>query len=502
MQITFAPPASIEAGALVLGVFADGVLSNAAAAVDRRSKGALARALKAAPKFKGGRDETLALYGVAGTGADQIVLFGLGKLEEVDAVRLQRAGGAVAALLNQNRIEAAVAQFEGILLPGQGAGAAAAEFAFGARLRAWRFERYRTKEKPEAKPTLKSLTVQTGDAAAAKKAFGRADAVAQGVFLTRELVSEPANILTPESFATRVRKELEDLGVEVEVLGEKQMRKLGMGALLGVGQGSAQESQLVVLQWKGAGGKRKGEAPVAFVGKGVTFDTGGISLKPGQGMWDMKWDMGGAGVVSGLFKALALRKAKVNAVGVLGLVENMPSGEAQRPGDIVTSMSGQTIEVWNTDAEGRLVLADALWYTQDRFKPKAMVNLATLTGAVIIALGTDHAGLFSNEDALAEKLAAAGKAVEEKLWRLPLGDAYDKQIDSDIADMKNITGNRDAGSIIGGQFLQRFVNGVPWAHLDIAGTTWSGKDSPTVPKGATAFGVRLLDRFVADNHEG
>ncbi|MGO4126543.1 leucyl aminopeptidase [Inquilinus sp. YAF38] len=501
MQISFAPPASVEAGALVLGVFADGVLSTAAAAVDKRSKGSLSRALKAAPKFKGGRDETLTLYGLAGIGADQVVLFGLGKPEEVDAVRLQRAGGAVAALLNQARINEATAQFEGIVLAGQGAGAAAAEFAFGARLRAWRFERYHTKEKAEAKPTLTSLTVQTGEAAAAKKIFARADAVAQGVFLTRELVSEPANILHPESFAAKA-KELADLGVEVEILGEKQMRKLGMGALLGVGQGSARESQLVVLQWKGAGGKRKDEAPIAFVGKGVTFDTGGISLKPGQGMWDMKWDMGGAGVVTGLFKALALRKAKVNAVGVLGLVENMPSGDAQRPGDIVTSMSGQTIEVWNTDAEGRLVLADALWYTQDRFKPKAMVNLATLTGAVIIALGTDHAGLFANDDALAEKLTAAGKAVEEKLWRLPLGDAYDKQIDSDIADMKNITGSRDAGSIIGGQFLQRFVNKVPWAHLDIAGTTWSSKDTPTVPKGATAFGVRLLDRFVTDNYEG
>ncbi|MDR6292824.1 MULTISPECIES: leucyl aminopeptidase [Inquilinus] len=507
MQISFASPASVEAGVLVLGVFADGVLSTAAAGIDKQSKGALSRALKAAPKFKGGRDETLSLYGLPGIGTDRVVLFGLGKPDAVDAVGLQRAGGVVAALLNQTGAAAATARLDGVAIVGKdgagkdGAAAAAAEFAFGVRLRAWRFERYRTTEKPEAKPTLKSLTVQTGEAAAAKKAFARADAVAQGVFLTRELVSEPPNILNPESFAAKA-KELAELGIEVEVLGEKQMRKLGMGALLGVGQGSAFESQLVVLQWKGAGGKRRDEAPIAFVGKGVTFDTGGISLKPGQGMWDMKWDMGGAGVVTGLMKGLALRKAKVNAVGVLGLVENMPSGDAQRPGDIVTSMSGQTIEVWNTDAEGRLVLADALWYTQDRFKPKAMINLATLTGAIIIALGTDHAGLFSNDDALAEKLAAAGKAVEEKLWRMPLADSYDKQIDSDIADMKNITGSRDAGSIVAGQFLQRFVNKVPWAHLDIAGTTWSGKDTPTVPKGATAFGVRLLDRLVADNYEG
>ena len=500
MQISFASPGSTEAGVLVLGVFADGVLSSAAADIDKRSKGALTRALKAAPKFKGSRDETLALYGLAGVGADRVVLFGLGKADAVDAVGLQRAGGVVAALLNHTAATAATARLDGVAIGKDGA-AAAAEFAFGARLRAWRFERYRTTEKPEAKPTLKSLTVETDAAPAATKAFAKADAVAQGVFLTRELVSEPANILYPESFAARA-KELADLGVEVEILGEKQMRKLGMGALLGVGQGSARESQLVVLQWNGATGKRKGDAPIAFVGKGVTFDTGGISLKPGQGMWDMKWDMGGAGVVTGLFKALALRKAKVNAIGVLGLVENMPSGEAQRPGDIVTSMSGQTIEVWNTDAEGRLVLADALWYAQDRFKPKAMINLATLTGAIVVALGTDHAGLFSNNDDLADKLAAAGRSVEEKLWRMPLADAYDRQIDSDIADMKNITGSRDAGSITAAQFLQRFVNKVPWAHLDIAGTTWSGKDTPTVPKGATAFGVRLLDRYVADNHEG
>jgi len=255
------------------------------------------------------------------------------------------------------------------------------------------------------------------------------------------------------------------------------------------------------MQWKGNPGTRN-KAPIAFLGKGVTFDSGGLSIKPAGGMEDMKWDMGGAGVVIGLMKALAGRKAQVNAVGICGCVENMPSGTAQRPGDIVKSMSGQTVEVLNTDAEGRLVLCDALWYCQDRFKPQMMIDLATLTGAIIIALGSEHAGLFANNDQLAERLIAAGQATGEKLWRMPLADAYDKMMDSDAADVKNISGGRDAGSITAAQFLQRFVNGVPWAHLDIAGTTWSKKDAPTVPKGATAFGVRLLNRFVADHYEG
>jgi leucyl aminopeptidase len=290
-------------------------------------------------------------------------------------------------------------------------------------------------------------------------------------------------------------------GVKVHALDVKEMTKLGMGALLGVGQGSAKDSRLLIMEWRGAP-RAKDKTPIAFVGKGVTFDTGGISIKPAAGMGDMKWDMGGAGVVIGLMRALAARKAKVNVVGVCGLVENMPSAMAQRPGDIVTSMSGQTIEVLNTDAEGRLVLADALWYTQKTFKPKLVIDLATLTGAIIIALGNEYAGLFSNNDGLVDQLTAAGKKVGEPVWRLPLGTAYDKQIDCEAADMKNIGGGRAGGSITAAQFLQRFIEGdLPWAHLDIAGVTWSSKDKPTVPKGGTAFGVRLLDRLVADNYE-
>jgi leucyl aminopeptidase len=323
--------------------------------------------------------------------------------------------------------------------------------------------------------------------------------VAEGVFLARDVVSEPPNVIYPMTLADQARG-LSKLGVDVEILGVKEMKKLGMGALLGVGQGSVHESQIAIMRWNGDP-KGRDRKPVAFCGKGVTFDTGGISLKPAAGMEDMKWDMAGAGVVIGLMKALAGRRARLNVVGIVGLVENMPSGAAQRPSDIVTSMSGQTIEVNNTDAEGRLVLADVLWYTQDRFKPRLMVDLATLTGAIVIALGHEHAGLFSNNDELADKLLDAGKASGELLWRMPLAEAYDQEIDSDVADVKNISGGRAGGSIIGAQFLQRFVNNVPWAHLDIAAMAWSKKDQGTVPKGATAFGVRLLDRLVADNYE-
>jgi leucyl aminopeptidase len=344
-----------------------------------------------------------------------------------------------------------------------------------------------------------TVRIVTGNPDAAAEALAPLAAVADGVTFARDLVSEPANVLYPAEFAARVQA-LESLGLEIEVLGEAEMEKLGMGSLLGVGQGSRRESQLVVMQWKGAGDPAA--QPVAFVGKGVCFDTGGISIKPAAGMEDMKWDMGGAAAVAGTMIALASRKARVNAVGILGLVENMPDGNAQRPGDVVTSMSGQTIEVINTDAEGRLVLADALWYCQDRFKPKFMIDLATLTGAIIIALGHDYAGLFSNNDDLSDKLLGASKASGDLLWRMPLPAAYDKNIESMIADVKNV-GDRGGGSITAALFLKRFVNDLPWAHLDIASTAWKKPSSiPTIPDGATGFGVRLLDRLVADHYEG
>ena len=496
MKITFGEHALPKTGAVVVGVLDEGKLTPTAAVLDRSSGGALKRAI-AASRFTGKKDELLAVLAPANLALSRILLAGLGKPSAVTATQLQGLGGLVLAHLNgagEREATVMIDKIEGGVDPGD----AAANVAYGARLRSYRFDRYRTKEKPESKPTLARLAVLSANSAGAKRAYQKLDKIADGVFFTRDLVSEPANILYPETLAAQA-KTLQALGVDVEILDEKKMKKLGMGSLLGVGQGSVRPSRLVVMQWKG-NAKAK-DAPLAILGKGVTFDTGGISIKPAAGMEDMKWDMAGAGVVIGLMKALAGRKAKANVVGMVGLVENMPSASAQRPGDIVTSMSGQTIEVLNTDAEGRLVLADVLWYCQDRFKPRFMIDLATLTGAIIIALGHEHAGLFSNNDELAERLAGAGKAVGELLWRMPLADVYDRQLDSDAADVKNIGGGRDAGSITAAQFLQRFVNKTPWAHLDIAGTAWSKKDAPTVPKGATAFGVRLLERFIAEHYE-
>jgi len=497
MKISFAEFALPQSGAVVVGVWEDRVLTEPARRLDEATGGAVSRAVAAAARFHGKKNELIPIIGPPELKLSRIVVAGLGKPDAVDERLLQDLGGNLVAHLNgAGETEAVFAVELGEAAKLKPA-AAAAQLAFGARLRAYRFDKYRTKQKPEQKPSLTAVTVATDVASDAKKAYRGLGAVAEAVAFTRDLVSEPANELYPESMAERTTA-LGELGVSVEILDETRMRELGMGALLGVAQGSARAPRLVVMQYNGGAA---GTAPVAFIGKGVTFDTGGISIKPAAGMGDMKWDMAGAGVVIGLMRALAGRKARVNAVGIVGLVENMPSGTAQRPGDIVRSMSGQTIEVLNTDAEGRLVLADALWYCQDRFKPRLMVDLATLTGAVIVAIGSELAGLFSNNEELAQRLSAAGEAVGEKLWRLPLGESFDRAIDSDAADVKNIAGDRGAGSSIGAQFLKRFVNDVPWAHLDIAGVAWSKKDAATVPKGATAFGLRLLDRFVAEHYE-
>jgi leucyl aminopeptidase len=497
MKINFAefdPPA---AGAVVVGVWEEGALTPPARQLDEASGGAVSRALAASPRFRGKRNELVPVIGPANLTASRIVLAGLGKPDAVDARGLEDLGGTLVAHLNGVGETAAIFVIDVGDAPGLAPGAAAAHLALGAALRAYRFDKYRTTEKPERKLALAALTIAGPAAAAAKRAYKSLAATAESVAFARGLVSEPANVIYPETLAAQAAS-LSSLGLEVEILDEARMAALGMNAILGVAQGSVRPPRMVVMRWNGGAAS---DAPLAFIGKGVTFDTGGISIKPAAGMGEMKWDMAGAGVVIGLMRLLAARGAKVNAVGVVGLVENMPSGSAQRPGDIVTSMSGQTIEVLNTDAEGRLVLADALWYCQDRFKPSLMIDLATLTGAIIVALGHEHAGLFANDDELAERLVAAGKAVGEKLWRLPLDDSYNRAIDSDAADVKNIAGDRAAGSIIGAQFVQRFVNKVPWAHLDIAGVAWSKKDAATVPKGATAFGVRLLDRFVSDFYE-
>ncbi|THD75104.1 MAG: leucyl aminopeptidase [Phenylobacterium sp.] len=452
--------------------------------------GQLARAA-AASRFTGQKGQTLDILAPEGEAA-RLVLVGAGKAEGFDAVGAEHAAATAYAAVKASGLE--VLRIE---LPKADA-QLAAHAALGVRLASYRFDKYRTKEPAEKKPSIGKAQVVADDADATLAAFTPLAALADAVSFTRDLVSEPPNVLYPAEYARRV-KALESLGLEVEVLGEAEMETLGMGSLIAVGQGSVRESQLVVIRWNGAADTSA--QPVAFVGKGVCFDTGGISIKPADGMEDMKWDMGGSAAVVGLMHVLAGRKAKVNAIGILGLVENMPDGAAYRPGDVLTSMSGQTIEVINTDAEGRLVLADAVWYCQDRFKPKFMVDLATLTGAIIISLGNDYGGLFSNNDELSANLLAASVTEGEPLWRMPLPAQYDRNIDSMIADMKN-TGGRPGGSITAALFIQRFVNGVPWAHLDIASTAWKKPSSvPTIPDGATGFGVRLLNRMVADAYE-
>ncbi|MFZ4540247.1 MAG: leucyl aminopeptidase [Rickettsiales bacterium] len=452
----------------------------------------------AAAQFAGNKGETLTLLNPNKVPSHLLVI-GVGKLAEVTALTVQESGAvALAAALaaKVTHLDIAPALPKAAKMD---AAALAANAAYGARLRAYHFDKYRTKIKPEDKPKLKTVSVITPLLDKAKSLYTPLAAIAEAVSFTRDIVTEPANVIYPATLAAEAKK-LSKLGVKVEVLGEAQMKKLGMGALLGVGQGSVRESQLVIMQWNGG---KKGQKPVAIVGKGVTFDTGGISIKPANGMEEMKWDMGGSATTIGTIRALAARKAKVNVVGVVGLVENMPDGNAQRPGDVVTSMSGQTIEVINTDAEGRLVLADALWYTQGRFKPQCIVDLATLTGAIIVSLGSHRAGLFSNSDKLADQLAKSAVRTGEKVWRMPLGPEYDKMINCDIADMQNVGEGREAGSTTAAHFLQRFVNDVPWVHLDIAGVAWQNKQNTVLaPKGAVGWGVRLLNDWIENNYEG
>ena len=496
MDIRFVTAASGE----VVAVMATegGELLGAGKALDTAAGGRIAKAMKVAG-FKGGAGQVVDVLAPDGVDFARVLVIGVGKAEAADGMAVERwAGHAVKRVLTSGS-EKLVLQPDA--LPGVAIAEAGAHAALGARLAAYRFDTYRTKLKPEQKPTVQVVEVVL-EATAAAKARAEVDAaIVEGVFFARDLVSEPPNVLYPESFAERLR-DLETIGVEIEILEPSAMEKLGMGALLGVAQGSSRPARLVSMKWNGSSSKKA--KPIALVGKGVTFDTGGISLKPGAGMDEMKGDMGGAAAVAGAMKAIALRKAKANVVGVVALVENMPGANAQRPGDIVNTMSGQTIEVLNTDAEGRLILADAVWYAQDKFEPTALIDLATLTGAVIVALGHENAGMFSNDEDLAHALASAGQAEGEPVWRLPLGAAYDKLIDTPNADMKNIAGKPVAGSIVGAQFIKRFVkDGTPWAHLDIAGTAWkSGPyDDPISPAWATGYGVRLLNRLIANKYE-
>lgn len=494
MKVSFAKLVKPASGAVAVVVADGGKLGKTGQVIDRATGGALSAAIKG-DKFTGQSGKTISVYAPPRSKLTRVVAIGIGKAKEMTKQSLEEAGASLyGAISGEPRATVVIDDLKNASVAAADIGAA---LASGVALKSYRFDKYRTQEKASAKPKLKSISVATSAFADARDAYKVRDAVNSGVLMTRDLVSEPANVLTPVAFAARA-KELAGDGLKVKVIGRKEMEKMGMGSLLGVAQGSVQEPQMVVFEWNGAG---KDDPTVAFVGKGVCFDSGGISLKPGNGMWDMKWDMGGAGVVTGLFKALSARKAKVNAVGILGLVENMPDANAQRPGDVVTAADGQTIEVLNTDAEGRLVLADALWYVQEHHKPETIVDLATLTGAIIAALGDHYAGLFSDNDELADKLQNAGQSVYERLWRMPVGPEYDKLINSPIADMKNL-GGKWAGATTAAQFLKRFIRkGTAWAHLDIAGVTWSESGTKLAPKGGTGYGVRLLNQFVADNYE-
>ncbi len=490
--ITFARFAAPKKGMAIVLAPEAGDLGAAAKACDPGN--VLPRAFAVA-EFRGRFGSAVDVIAPEKSPLDRLIAVGVGKTATLVESSWLRLGGTIGAQLRRARDVIVVAELSGFAI----GAAETADIAAGILLRSYSFDTYKTR-KDEAdggapdKPAR--IVVQCANPAAARKAFVQAEAVLDGVLLTRDLVNEPANVLGPVEFAARAI-ELQTLGVKVEVLTEREMRKLGMNALLGVAQGAARPPRLIVMHWNG--GKPK-DKPVAFVGKGVVFDSGGISIKPAAGMEDMKGDMAGAAAVLGLMRALASRKAKANVIGIAGCVENMPDGNAQRPGDIVTSMSGQTIEVINTDAEGRLVLADALWYCNDRFQPRFMVDLATLTGAIMVSLGNHYAGLFSNNDELAQRLFTAGQITQERVWRMPLGSEYDKLIDTKNADMKN-TGGRNGGAITAAQFLQRFVKETPWAHLDIAGTAMGSPATEINQSWASGFGVRLLDRLVRDHYE-
>jgi leucyl aminopeptidase len=491
MKIRFANERPAGAYALALPVWSEDMIADRLAGLDPATRALAARAAEA-QRFEREAASVAETFVADGESVRRLLIVGLGDRRQDDNL-FEKVGGAVTARLLTSGETRLVVDLSGLGLDGE----AAARIGFGAAARSWRFDQYRTKLAKKQKPTLEEVVIVGGGEAG--QAWAERSALLDGLSFTRELVAEPANILYPETFVERCRARLEPLGVEFEVLDEAQMRALGMGALLGVAQGSVRPPRLLVMRWNGASNARA--KPVVLVGKGITFDTGGISIKPAAGMEAMKWDMGGAGAVAGAMAALAGRRAKANIVAVCALAENMPDGNAQRPGDVVTSMSGQTVEVINTDAEGRLVLCDAITWVQRQYKPEVIVDLATLTGAMIISLGHEYAGLFSNDDGLAGQLTAAGAASGDKLWRMPLGDPYDKLIDSPIADMKNV-GPREGGSITAAMFLQRFVEpGVKWAHLDIAGMAWADKPSHLYDKGATGYGVALLDRFIAANYE-
>jgi len=491
MKISFIADKPVTSGTAIIPVKKGLKVHGGAADYVKGLSGQYAKAAKAA-HFSGAANKSFSIFSPAGSKAAQLFSYGIGKGEQLD---IEKTAAKIVKKLLLSGETTATLHIGGLGLSPDDA----ARAAVGARQAAYRFDTYRTKLKPEKKPSLRQIKIAYDSPAKARASYNNFHGpICDGTLYARDLVNEPPNILYPKSYANRIKK-LESLGLKIEILGEKRMKTLGMNALLGVGVGSERESQMVIMRWNGG---KKGAKPVCLVGKGVTFDTGGISLKPGANMWDMKGDMGGSAAVVGAMIGLAGRKAKANVIGIVGLVENMPDGRAQLPGDIVTSMSGQTIEVQNTDAEGRLVLADALHYANTKFKPTAMVNLATLTGAIIISLGHEHAGLFSNDDGIADGILSASTTSNEKTWRMPINDDYDRLIDSPNADMKNI-GGRGAGSITAAQFLKRFVGKTPWAHIDIAGSGMKNtRHDPRETTFGTGFGARLLNHWIAENYEG
>jgi leucyl aminopeptidase len=478
--------------AIAVIIFADKVMSEDARKLDEESSGLIGQAL-AAHRFEGKLGQSVVMFWPRSSSPGWLVLVGGGEQSQFNDLSIEEAAANAyksIAVIGAKTLELRVS----FLTPSQSARA-----GYGGKLAAYRFCKYRTQEPVAKRPSIEVFRIVTSTPNEARAAFATLGVLSEAIYFVRDLVSEPPNVLYPAEFASRV-KAMETLGLEVEILGKVEMESLKMGALLGVGQGSARESKLVVIRWNGT---TSALPPLAFVGKGVCFDSGGITLKPGKGMEAMKNDMAGAAAVAGLMRTLASRKAKVHAVGILALVENMPDGAAQRPSDVWASMSGQTIEIISTDAEGRLILADALWYCQSRFKPQFMIDIATLTGAIYTALGNEYAGIFSNDSDLAASLVSAASAEGEPLWQMPLPKRHEKLIESDIADVKNhADSSLGGGAIVGAQFIQRFINNCPWAHLDISGTAWRNPSNiATVPDGATAIGVRLLHRFVADNYE-
>jgi leucyl aminopeptidase len=500
MEISILKPDQVKSEIAIFLIGEDLKIKGLLKSADADINGSISNSMKVKKTFKGENGQIMSVISLESE-YRQILLLGIGKEQEINEISLQKAGGKLASYLNLSELSSAAVFIDN--LPGNKIAAEhiLCNIALGVRLRSYAFNRYFLDKKNDHRLFLKKMIFAIDNVEVAKHKVKEIEILADSVFLARDLVSQPPNILYPASYSVECKKLQKESGLKVTVLNAKDLAKLKMNALLGVGNASERESQVVVMEWYGHPSGKK-EAPVALIGKGVTFDSGGISIKPSTGMADMKYDMAGSAAVVGAMRALAKRKAKVNAIGVIGLVENMPDGKAQRPADVVVSMSGQSIEVDNTDAEGRLVLADVLWYTQSKYRPKIMIDLATLTGAIVVALGENsYAGLFSNDEDLAKEIIAAGDSVNEKVWRMPLSDLYDKQINSDIADVRNTGSGRGASSSTAAQFLKRFVNGCRWAHLDIAGMVWDKLGGDLNPKGATGYGVRLLHKVIQDHYE-